>query len=254
MVAPIFLALRLVALAQGTGRLQGRILDPNGAVISGAKVTLSSGGHEKTTQSDKEGVYTFADLFPGPYTLQVTAAGFQAYSQTNVAVEANRTRRLNVPLELAIQHQTVTVRDESNVGVNPDQNASATTIQGRDLEALSDNPTELQNELQAMAGPGAGPSGPQIYIDGFSGGQIPPKSAILKIVINQNPFSAEYARPGYGRIEISTKGGAKKFSGHLNAGANDSAWNTAVPLVREQPSYYGYFTSVLLKGPITKRS
>jgi hypothetical protein len=59
----------------------------------------------------------------------------------------------------------------------------------------------LQDELQALAGPAAGPNGGQIYIDGFEGGQIPPKSAILEIRVNQNPFSAEYDRFGYGRIE-----------------------------------------------------
>ena len=75
----------------------------------------------------------------------------------------------------------------------------------KDLEALSDDPDELSNELSALAGPSAGPNGGQIYIDGFTGGQLPPKSAIREIRINQNPFSAEFDKIGYGRIEILTK-------------------------------------------------
>ena len=70
-------------------------------------------------------------------------------------------------------------------------------------------------DSQALAGPAAGPNGGQIYIDGFTGGQIPPKSSIREIRVNQNPFSAEFDRIGYGRIEILTKPGSDKFSGHI---------------------------------------
>ena len=64
--------------------------------------------------------------------------------------------------------------------------------------------------------PSAGPNGGEIYIDGFSGGQIPPKSSIREIIVNQNPFSAEFDRLGYGRIEILTKAGTGEMhSAHL---------------------------------------
>ena len=75
----------------------------------------------------------------------------------------------------------------------------AIVIQGKDLEALSDDPDELQSDLQALAGPSAGPNGGQIYIDGFTGGTLPPKASIREIRINQNPFSSEYDKLGYGR-------------------------------------------------------
>ena len=74
--------------------------------------------------------------------------------------------------------------------VSPDDNSSAIVIKGKDLEALSDDPDELQSELDALAGPSAGPNGGQVYIDGFTGGQLPPKSSIREIRVNQNPFSA----------------------------------------------------------------
>ena len=127
-------------------------------------------------------------------------------------------------------------------------------IKGSDLDALSDDPTELQNELQALAGPAAGPNGGQIYIDGFEGGQIPPKSAILEIRVNQNPFSAEYDRIGYGRIEIITKPGSQKLQGSINSFGNDSGLNTGNPLITVQPSYYLYSYSGNISGPITKTS
>ena len=76
---------------------------------------------------------------------------------------------------------------------------------------LPDDPDELQTDLEALAGPSAGPNGGQIYIDGFTAGQLPPKSSIREIRINQNPFSSEYDKLGYGRIEIFTKPGTDKY-------------------------------------------
>src|SRR5258708_8271822 len=86
-------------------------------------------------------------------------------------------------------------------------------MKGKDLEALSDDPDELQSELQALAGPSAGPNGGQMYIDGFTAGQLPPKASIREIRINQNPFSSEYDKLGYGRIEIFTKPGTDQLHG-----------------------------------------
>ncbi len=105
--------------------------------------------------------------------------------------------------------------DTPGVSVDPDSNVSAVVLTGKDLDALSDDPDELSNELTALAGPAAGPSGGQIYIDGFTGGQLPPKSAIRAIIINQNPFSAQYDTPGYGRVEILTKPGTDKLHGQV---------------------------------------
>ena len=99
------------------------------------------------------------------------------------------------------------------------------------LNALSDDPDELQAELEALAGPAMGPNGGQIYIDGFTGGQLPPKSSILAIRINQNPFSAQYDRAGYGRIEIITKPGTDKFHGGGSIQGQDKIFNTSTPFL-----------------------
>ena len=108
--------------------------------------------------------------------------------------------------------------ENTTISTAPDANASAVIIKGEDLNALSDDPDELQNELTALAGPAAGPNGGQIYIDGFTGGQLPPKSSIREIRVNQNPFSAEYDRLGYGRIEIFTKPGTDQLHGEFQVG------------------------------------
>jgi hypothetical protein len=94
----------------------------------------------------------------------------------------------------------VTVEDSAGPAVSTDaaSNASAVVLRGSDLDALSDNPDDLLVDLQALAGPAAGPNGGSIFIDGFSGGELPPKNAIREIRINQNPFSPEYDKLGFG--------------------------------------------------------
>jgi len=92
-----------------------------------------------------------------------------------------RVKELDLALAIAADRQSVTVEGHTqNVGVNPDQNSGSLVFRGTDLNALSDNPDELQAELQQLAGAAAGPNGGQIYIDGFAGGQLPPKSSILR--------------------------------------------------------------------------
>ena len=129
------------------------------------------------------------------------------------------------------QQQVEVQAENTTISTAADANASAIVIKGEDLNALSDDPDELQNELTALAGPAAGPNGGQIYIDGFTGGQLPPKSSIREIRVNQNPFSAEYDRLGYGRIEIFTKPGTDKLHGQVQVGGNDSAFNSQNPIL-----------------------
>src|SRR5207247_3166995 len=125
-----------------------------------------------------------------------------------------KTQQLNIGLVIQVEEEKVEVSDSSTkVDVDPSNNAGTVVMKGKDLESLSDDPDELQSELQALAGPSVGPNGGQIYIDGFTGGQLPPKSAILEVRVNQNPFPAEYDRLGYGRIEITTKPGYAQFHG-----------------------------------------
>jgi hypothetical protein len=241
--------------AQSVGELRGQVLDPSGAAVPGAIVTLTMENHVLSTHSSQDGNYSFHSLTQGTYSLTVQESGFAQFSKTDVLILAGRVQQLNVSLTIAIEQQNIQVTDQnSGVSVNPDENSGAIVIKGSDLDALSDDPDELQNELQALAGPAAGPSGGQIYIDGFTGGQIPPKSSIREIRVNQNPFSAEFDKIGYGRIEILTKPGSDKFSGHVMSLGSDSAWDTGNPLVQQQPSYYMNFIQSDVNGPLTKRA
>ncbi|HEX4577900.1 MAG TPA: carboxypeptidase regulatory-like domain-containing protein [Edaphobacter sp.] len=243
----------LTAFAQGAGGLRGQVVDPSGAIVPSASLTLTTGKNVFTTKSGQDGVYSFHAVPPGLYSLTVDADGFARLTKTNISIAAGQTRELDVSVAIAVQQQNLDITARSNgVSVNPDENGGAIVLNGSDLDALSDDPDQLQNELQALAGPAAGPSGGEIYVDGFQGGQLPPKSSIREIRINQNPFSAEFNKIGYGRIEILTKPGSDKFSGHISSFGSTSALNTANPLVQEQPNYYLYSAQGDVNGPLTK--
>jgi hypothetical protein len=194
--------------AQNKGSVHGQVTDPSGAIVPGASVQLSGGGQKFSATSGGDGGYSFGTLPAGSYTLDVTVPGFTPFSESNVSVVSGTSRTLNIPLIIATQEQQVEVTaDTRQLDTEPADNGNAVVLSGKDLDALSDDPDEMQNELTALAGPAAGNGGAQIYIDGFTGGDLPPKSSIREIRINQNPFSAEFDKLGYGRIEILTKPG-----------------------------------------------
>ncbi len=250
-----FLAGVAAASGQSTpGTVRGTITDPTGAVVPSATVLLTgTSGDPRAAMSGRDGTYEFTGVAPGSYTLSVTMKGFAPADIAGLTVAAGHAVLKNVALALPVEQQQVQVNSEaSGVSTAPDNNAGAIVIKGKDLDALSDDPDDLQNELTALAGPAAGPSGGQIYIDGFSGGQLPPKSSIREIRINQNPFSAQYDKLGYGRIEILTKPGTDKLRGMFMMSGNDSAFNSLTPLVTTEPSYYSTFMVANASGSAGK--
>jgi len=195
---PLVLILFLIAgavpksLAQNeSGALRGQVADPSGAAIPGATVIMTpAAGSAITIKSDGQGNYEFKSLPAGKYVLTVAAAGFTLYENNNVVV-ADQPLRLNVTMDIEVETQHVQVSDSApTIDVNPNNNAGAIVISGKELEALPDDPDELQSDLEALAGPAAGPNGGQMYIDGFTAGQLPPKASIREIRVNQNPFSS----------------------------------------------------------------
>ena len=243
------------AASPTTATVRGHIADPTGALIPGAIVTIATaaGKPVATAKADASGHYEVNGLAPGSYIIRASFAGFADFVSPSIQLAAGQAKHVVISMALAVEQQSVVVTDESpTVNVEAGGNASAIIIKGKDLEALSDDPDELSSELTALAGPSAGPNGGQIYIDGFTGGQLPPKSAIREIRINQNPFSAEFDKLGYGRIEIFTKPGTDKFHGRFFAQGNDDTFNTGNPFVKVMPSYYSYQFNGTMNGALSK--
>jgi hypothetical protein len=242
-----------------TATLRGHIADPTGAFIPRAMITITNalGVTVKTTTSDAAGAYTVTGLAPGNYIVQASVDGFAPFNSPTLRLEAGQSKRVEISMAIEAEQQSVTVSDDegaSTVSVDPGSNASAIVLKDKDLDALSDDPDELSNELTALAGPSAGPNGGQIYIDGFTGGTLPPKSAIREIRINQNPFSAEFDHIGYGRIEILTKPGTDVLHGRGFLQGNDSSFNTGNPFTAVIPPYHSFQYNGSVSGSINKKS
>jgi len=242
-----------------SGNLHGQVTDPSGAAIPNAGVVLTPAAASSTpikAQANGQGLYEFKGLPAGQYTLNVIADGFSVYENDNVVITTNQALLLNVVMAIEVEQQKIQVSDTApTVDVNPANNAGAITITGKELEALPDDPDELLTDLQALAGPSAGPNGGQLYIDGFTAGQLPPKESIREIRINQNPFSSEFDKLGYGRIEVFTKPGSDKFHGQFMVNGNDSAFNSPNPFGgANQPGYDSTQFSGTIGGPINKKA
>ena len=213
-----YFAVALIAahsLSGQTAILRGQVTDESGAVIPGAKVSLKGpSGAPKTTTADGTGSYTFAGLSPGNYSVRASAPQLVMAQPARVNLNPG-TQVFNLILHIASMAEKVTVQESGAPAVSTDSsnNASAVVLTGAALDALSDDPDDLAADLQALAGPATGPNGGSIFIDGFSGGQLPPKESIREIRINQNPFSPESDKLGYGKIEIFTKPGFDKYRG-----------------------------------------
>jgi hypothetical protein len=256
-IAILFAAVHMCRAEAGvqSGEIRGTVIDPTGAVVPAAKISLNgTNGSSRATVSGRDGSFRLVDVPSGPYTLSIASKGF-AETALHIQVLAGKSIQENITLQLPIEKQQVEVSEDTlGVSTSAEDNASSIVIKGKDLDALSDDPDELQSELNALAGPSAGPSGAQIFIDGFTGGQLPPKSSIREIRINQNPFSAQYDKIGYGRIEIFTKPGTDKLHGNVMVMGNDSAFNSLNPFVTKEPPYYTTFMNGSAGGAMGKKA
>ena len=230
-----------------------------GALVAGAQIAItnSDGVTVATVVSDASGAFHASGLPPGIYLVLATYSGFAPFASQPMTLAPGQAMNMRITMAMAVEQQSIQVTDDTMaVSVEAGENASSLVLKDKDLDALSDDPDELSNELTALAGPSAGPNGPQIYIDGFSGGQLPPKSAIREIRINQNPFSAEFDHIGFGRIEILTKPGTDKLRGQFFLQGNDSALNTGNPYSTVNngviPPYYSYQFNGTVSGSISK--
>ena len=245
----------MVFAQQRPGSLRGQVLDELGGAIIGASVTvIDSKGVEKSVITNDGGSYVVNGLAPGKYTVRATNAGFGMSETPDVEVTSGKPVQFDITLKVAIEEQKVTVSTENReLSTEPENNAGAIVLKDQDLDALPDDPDDLAAALQALAGPSAGPNGGQIFVDGFTGGRLPPRASIREIRINGNPFSAEYDRLGLGRIEILTRPGTDRYRGQVSFNFNDDALNSRNPFADTRPpiqtrQYGGNFG-----GPLSKK-
>ena len=241
------------------GTIRGQVTDPSGAVVPNVSVMATPApgqpGQAKAATVGKDGTYQINGLVPGTYSVSAVAQGFTPFDQETVQVTAGQVQQLDIKLEIEQEKEEINVTGQAQtLSVAPENNASATVISGKDLEALSDDPDELQTELEALAGPSAGPSGGQIYIDGFTGGQLPPKEAIMEVRVNQNPFLGGVRQAGLRANRDHHQAWLQPVPRQRHSDGNDIAFNARNPFAVTEPPYHTEFYNGSIGGPISKKA
>jgi len=228
--------------------LAGTVIDPSGARIPRASVHIHGNGLDRDLTTNGAGAFV-TTLPAGAYAVTIQAPGFRELSK-DTDLEAGKHRDLSFRLSIEVAAESVSV----NPWTGSDDKTDAINFSGDQLAILSDDPQTLQQQLTAMAGGGSGMLAPQFYVDGFSNGQLPPKSAIRAIHINSNPYSVLYDRPGFGRVEIETQAGGNQMHGMFDAGGTDDSLNSRNPFTGTQPPYYQLLFRGNISGPIRKKT
>jgi hypothetical protein len=239
------LALLMFAQEAATGTLRVTVVDQTNAVIIGATVTVT-GAEEGTSNATiapvstaDAGVAVIPALRPGRYTIQATFPGFETRVLTDVRIRAGENRQVAI-LTIQRVETAVTVEQDRQVAASARNGPSFGTTLTRDqIDALSDDPSILQQQLEDMAGPGA-----VIRIDGFEGGALPPKAMIRSIRIARDQFAAEFHSAGGVSIEIVTQPGIGPLRYFSNLLVRDGGMSGRSPFVPvkgpEQNVNYGF--------------
>lgn len=247
--------LSISALAQ-TSTVRGQVVDELGYAIPGAKVILiGADGKERTVTTSVTGEFVVNNMAPGVYSLTADFTGFTPFSLKDIRLP------LNTPIKVvlatgAISEVIETKLNTEGVSVEPDQNMNATVLGKEFIDNLPDNEDDLRAFLEALAGPSAAAGnggGAQILVDGFSGGRLPPREAIMQIRMNQNPFSPEYAGNGAGRIEIITRPGNDSWRGSGGWGYRNSALDARNAFAVQKPDQQLSRFNFNFGGPIIKK-
>jgi hypothetical protein len=165
------LALALARAQTSRGTVTGVVLDPSGAVITGAHVTLTGlrTGARFSTESNNAGLYRFDAVDLGVYELNVTHPGFRTYLGTGIPVEANRATTVDPRLEVGAAEARIEVNGESSEILVKDSPLRGGNFQPREVRELpltSLNPLSLARTL-----PGATEaSGSRIWGGGTANG------------------------------------------------------------------------------------
>jgi len=157
-------------------------MDETGAVVPGARITLvGPSGASKVVSSGSDGSYSIAGLVPGSYTVRAEAPDLTQTQPLKIVLTSGG-QTLNVQMKVASVTQQVTVQENGgpSVTTEPANNATAMVLRGEDLQTLSDDPDDLQSDLQALAGPSADPEGGEIYNAGSAGARLFQRQAARK--------------------------------------------------------------------------
>src|SRR6185436_824749 len=211
--------------------LRVTVVDPSNAVVVGATVTVTgadpatSAATVAPVRSIDGGLATISGLVRGLYTVQAEFPGFETRVLTDVRVRAGENRQVAV-LQIPKMEASVTVGQDKQQAAADPRMSFGTSLTREQIEALSDDPITLQQQLNEMAGPGA-----VIRVDGFEGSPLLAKAQIRSIRISRDQFAAEFHNAGGVSIEIITQPGIGPIRYSTNFRIRDDALTGTSPFV-----------------------
>jgi trimeric autotransporter adhesin len=237
------------------GGLRGSVVDPGGAAITNAKVTLmdEASGVERSTLSNSEGAYNFSQVVPATYTVAVESPGFKKFERKHVIVATQEIVALDLKMEVGAVSESVQVTEE--VPLIEAANASQGQVLDRqqliDLPNLGRNPFMMSKLAQNVAPVGdphynrmedqsgssqisiaGGPvRGNNYLLDGIPITDaanraiiIPTLEAVQEVKVQSNTYDAEMARTGGGMFNTYLKSGTNDFHGSLFGSMRQTSW------------------------------
>jgi outer membrane receptor protein involved in Fe transport len=239
--------------APATFTVSGTIQDQTGGMLAGAQVVLAgpAGTPERTATTDGSGVFRFDGVAAGAWVLRASYEGFEP-ATLRLRVGPKPPGRQKIVLAIANLKEEITVGDQAGVNTAAGQNRDAISV---DQKMLADLPAFDRNYLDAVSrllDPGAaGTAGTTLVVDGMEARKVGVSaSAIQQIKINQNPYAAEFARPGGGRIEVVTRSGADAYHGEFNFTFRDARLDAKNAFAETRPPEQKRIVEGSLGGPL----
>jgi len=240
----------------GSRSISGMVLDPSGAAIAGAEVILLTGAGKELSRitSDKDGSFQFEKLAAGTYKIEAQAAGFRD-TIVELKLGSRAPSPLRMVLPIAERNEVVNVAGSDvslvvTTDVSENQNANNLDRSALDRVPVFDRDyiSMLSRFLDDSA---IGTNGVSLIVNGIeaNGPGVTP-SAVQEVRINQNPYSARFARPGRARLEIITKGGTPAYHGSVNFLFRDAVFDARNTFAAGKPPEQRQFYEGSLTGPI----
>jgi hypothetical protein len=235
--------------------VSGTVADPSGAIIPGAQVVLTdaTGATVATVATDASGSFRIQVPNAGSYSLAVSLAGFQTATQPVTVPASGSPAALSVTLNVAAAVQQVTVSAGSQVDLTASENNGDTAVMtANDLKDLPVFDNDFVTAMGSFLDSGdTATAGSGLMVDGVEANRsVVSPSAVQEVHINQDPYSAQYYRPGRGQLEIITKQAADAYHGQFNFLFRDSALNAQQDFSPNKPFEQRRIFEGNLTGPV----
>jgi hypothetical protein len=242
----ITLGVGLLEAQVDTGSITGTVTDSSGAVVSGAKVTLTNEGTAASlsTTTGSDGGYKFSPVRIGNYQLDVSAEGFKTSSEIHLAVDVSSNVLRNFRLQPGARSETVEVTSEAPLLQSQDasvgqvvnqKNVNDLPLNGRNFTFLAQlaagvNSPQADTRGNAASGAfsanGLRPAQNNYMLDGIDNNSdtvdflngtnfvvLPPVDAIQEFKVQTSDFSAELGRSAGAVLNATIKSGTNQFHG-----------------------------------------